>query len=120
MPSKPVRRRHSAELKSRVLAACDEPGASVAAVALAHELNANLVHKWRRRRAGAAAPAIRLGAPAPSFVALAVPNALPSSATPTASADVRIAIEHRAGRVDVRWPTAAAAECAAWLREWLR
>jgi transposase len=116
-----MRRRHSAELKSRVLAACDEPGASVAAVALAHELNANLVHKWRRCRAGAATPA-RLSAPAPGFVALSVPNALASSAmpTPTASADIRIAIERRGGRVDVRWPAAAAAECAAWLREWLR
>jgi len=30
------------------LAACEEPGASVAAVAQAHGLNANLVHKWRR------------------------------------------------------------------------
>jgi len=43
-----TRRRHSAELKGKVLAACAEPGASVAAVALAHDLNANLVHKWRR------------------------------------------------------------------------
>lgn len=42
------RRRHSAEVKAKVLAACDEPGASVAAVAHAHGLNANLVHKWRR------------------------------------------------------------------------
>jgi len=42
------RRRHPAELKSKVLAACQEPGASVAAVAQAHGLNANLVHKWRR------------------------------------------------------------------------
>ena len=41
------RRRHAAELKARVLAACDEPGASVAAIARAHDLNANLVHKWR-------------------------------------------------------------------------
>ena len=30
------------------MAACGEPGASVAAVAQAHGLNANLVHKWRR------------------------------------------------------------------------
>src|SRR4249919_465676 len=44
------RRRHSAELKDKVLAACAEPGASVAAVAQAHGLNANLVHKWRRDR----------------------------------------------------------------------
>jgi transposase len=42
------RRRHDDELKARVLAACDEPGASVAAIARAYDLNANLVHKWRR------------------------------------------------------------------------
>ena len=42
------RRRHADELKARVLAACAEPGASVAAVAQAQGLNANLVHKWRR------------------------------------------------------------------------
>ena len=45
-----LRRRHPAELKDKVLAACEEPGASVAAVAQAHGLNANLVHKWRRCR----------------------------------------------------------------------
>jgi len=36
------RRRHAAELKWRVLAACAEPGAAVAQVALVHDLNANL------------------------------------------------------------------------------
>ena len=44
------RRRHGAELKAKVLAECEEPGASVAAVAQSHGLNANLVHKWRRER----------------------------------------------------------------------
>jgi transposase-like protein len=47
-PRHASRRRHPAELKDKVLAACEEPGASVAAVAQAHGLNANLVHKWRR------------------------------------------------------------------------
>lgn len=42
------RRRHSAELKDKVVAACEEAGVSVAAVAQTHGLNANLVHKWRR------------------------------------------------------------------------
>jgi transposase len=42
------RRQHARALKAQVLAACAEPGASVAAVAQAHGLNANLVHKWRR------------------------------------------------------------------------
>ena len=55
MHSREPRRRHGEELKAKVLAACDEPGASVAAVARAHDLNANLVHKWRRGRGTAAA-----------------------------------------------------------------
>ena len=41
------RRSHSAELRSQVLAQCALAGASVASVAMAHGLNANLVRKWR-------------------------------------------------------------------------
>ena len=44
-----TRRRHGDELKAKVLIECDEPGASVAAVARSHGLYANLVHKWRRQ-----------------------------------------------------------------------
>ena len=40
------RRMHGAEYKAAVLAECAQPGASVAAVALAHGLNVNLVRKW--------------------------------------------------------------------------
>jgi transposase len=40
------RRVHRAEFKAQVLAECQRPGASVAAVALAHGLNVNLVRKW--------------------------------------------------------------------------
>jgi transposase len=40
-----TRRRHSAELKTRILAACAEPGASVARIAMENGLNANLVFK---------------------------------------------------------------------------
>lgn len=40
------RRVHSAEFKAKVLAQCREPGASIAAVALANGLNANMVRRW--------------------------------------------------------------------------
>jgi len=43
------RRRHGASLKAQILAECERPGASIAAVAMAHGVNANLVHKWRAR-----------------------------------------------------------------------
>jgi transposase len=42
------RRRYSAQLKAQILAECDVPGASVAKVAMAHAINANIVHGWRK------------------------------------------------------------------------
>lgn len=45
------RRHHSASFKAEVLAACAQSGASIASVALAHGINANLAHRWRREAA---------------------------------------------------------------------
>jgi transposase len=102
------RRRHDEELKRRVLSECAAPDASVARVALAHSLNANLVHKWRRQ-AGAAATATKLE----TFV--------PVTVTPAPGAGVAesIQLELQRGAVSVRvnWPLSAASSCAAWLRE---
>lgn len=42
------RRRHSLEFKSAVVEETLKPGASVAAIALEHRLNSNLLFKWRR------------------------------------------------------------------------
>jgi len=40
------RRTYSREYKLEVVEECDAPGASVAAVALSHRINANLVRRW--------------------------------------------------------------------------
>lgn len=37
------------ELKRQIVAACQQPGASVAGIALAHGLNANLVRRWLKQ-----------------------------------------------------------------------
>ncbi len=49
---KPSRRRryHPEEFKLAVIAACCEPGASVAGIALANGVNANQVRRWMRER----------------------------------------------------------------------
>jgi transposase len=136
-PNSGPRRRHSDELKAKVLVACAEPGASISEVALAHGLNANLVRKWRSgrgtKRAGMAiAPAAASMAPlaplglVPEFVAIEMPAppkaAARASAEPLASASISqalIQIELRRGplHLNVRWPTAAAEDCRAWLSE---
>jgi transposase len=51
-----------------------------------------------------------------AFVALQ----LPSPAVPAATPDIRIELCRGATTMNIAWPGAAAAECAAWLREWLR
>jgi transposase len=45
-----TRRRHSSAFKRKILELIEQPGASVAAVALEHGVNANLVFKWRRTK----------------------------------------------------------------------
>lgn len=110
------RRRHDAELKVRVLAACSEPGASVARVALTHGLNANLVHKWRRQAAGVDVVATTVRQ-AEAFI----PLSLPSPESPVAPAgDIRIELRRGAMAVSVSWPLSAAGPCAGWLRELLK
>ena len=89
MHTKPAsRRRHSAEVKYQVVAACDEPGASVAAVAHAHGLNANLVHKWRRsldiKSLSSAA-----GVTGSEFVALAPSGTGPAASSVTGMAELK-------------------------------
>jgi transposase len=103
-----VRRRHSAELKAQVLSECAQPGASVARVALSHGINANIVHKWRRLAGVTPLPVA-------SFVPLALPA--PSCAPP---ADIRMELRRGATTMTITWPAAAAADCAAWMRELLR
>jgi transposase-like protein len=44
----PTRRSYSKSFKSQVVQECARPDASIASIALSHNLNANLVHKWIR------------------------------------------------------------------------
>jgi transposase len=121
------RRRHSAAFKAQILAACSEPGASVAAVALSFGLNDNLVHQWRRGRgASPVRSATTVAEPAPEFVALSLPSsAPPPGPTPSPPADtpaetIRLELKRGALGVSIVWPISAATDCAAWLRELLR
>lgn len=51
-PAKATKRRHSATFKRKLVGLTKQPGASVAAIALEHGVNANLVFKWRRQQLG--------------------------------------------------------------------
>ena len=125
-----LRRRHSAELKTLVLEQCAAPGASVAKVAMSHGVNANIVHGWckfAREREGAAIsppgpttlPA-KTAASVPQFVPQFVPVSMAQTTSPPAPVDIQIELRRGAAAMKITWPIAAAAECAAWMRELLR
>lgn len=112
---KSVRRRYSAEFKTQVLAECAVPGVSVAKVAMAHGINDNLVHGWRKL--ARESNGTRAERPSTEFV----PVMLAQPATPTAeSRDIEVELRRGAVTMRLTWPIAAVADFAAWMRELLR
>jgi len=72
------RRTYSPEYKLEIVEECSVPGASVAAVALSHRINANLVRRWVvQHRSGCL---VRASAPMPTM--LPVTLSAPSAPTP--------------------------------------
>lgn len=113
------RRRHSAEFKALVIQACRAPGVSVAAIALHHQLNANLVRRWLSAQK-TSFPVT----PVPASVTPAIPEFLPLQCTPAAPAqasqEIVVEIHRGPATATVRWPMSASGDCAAWLQGWLR
>lgn len=112
--SRATRRRYSAEFKAQVLAECEAPGASVAKVAMAHGINDNVVHHWRKLKRDASLAAL----PATDeFVAVALP---PPSVHSTKARGIEVELRRGAVTMKITWPLGAAMDCAAWMRELLR
>lgn len=115
-PKKRTRRLHGPELKGQVVAACQQPGASVAGIALSHGLNANLVRRWLKQgqpKHGALTVVGHQGGGA--FVAVPMAGIQAPAPEP-----IRLELRRGSSSVSLQWPTSSAAECGAWLREWLR
>ena len=125
-PAKRGWRRHSEEFKSRVIELARQGPGSVAAVALANGLNANMLRRWVREaeQADAAPGASRAQAisnPAAFVPVVVAQRSNPSTGTaeprePTSpSALVTVEIRRGASTVSVSLPMDA--RSAAWLRE---
>ncbi len=107
------RRRYSRELKAQIIAECQVPGVSVAKVALAHGINANILHGWRKLARGPAPQT-----PQREFVPVPVEPPLPQSRC----TEPRVELELRRGAMAIKlqWPLNATSELAAFTRELLR
>jgi len=121
-PKRRGRRRHSEAFKREVIEACLQPGVSIAAVALANGLNANLVRRWVKDHGGSQEAGFKSQAsdaakphrpPTLVPVAVAAPDLAPAG-------EIKIEIRREQTIVQVAWPVSEAAACAQWLREVLR
>lgn len=113
------RRRHSEEFRARVVAGCRQPGVSVAAVALAHGLNANLVRRWIKERTERS-PVTRRPMASPVEEALTVvPVAIESRGSRSDEA-IRVDIRRSGMAVQLAWPATRVAELSGLLKDLLR
>ncbi len=113
------RRWHSDEFRAEVVMACRQPGVSVAAVALEHGLNANLVRRWIK--AQVERPVISRQ---PLSNAVAEPLTIaPVTIEPVSGGSdegIRIDIRRSGLAVQVAWPANRIAELNGLLKELLR
>ncbi len=119
------RRVHSDAFKAGAVAACVQPGMSMAAVAMAHGINANLLRRWvHEAEMKPGSEVVRadvvVGATAPEPKTVFVPVGLPPPAPPAQVPDIRIELRRGPTTVTVTWPVGAASDCAVWMRELLR
>ena len=111
--------RYSDEFRRQVVAACQAPGVSKAAIALANGLNANMLRRWvvesTMGRGGQLGTTKKLLLPAqvrPDFIPIKL---TPAPAVP--APDIRIELQHASTAIQIHWPMAASSQCAQWLRE---
>ena len=119
-PARRSRRHHSPQFRASVIQTAKQPGVSIAAVALANGLNANMLRKWvaDSDAGGEAALCVNdkpITNPSPAFIPLVLPA--PETA---ANADIRVEVRRGATVVSISWPAASSGACAAWLRDLLR
>ena len=114
-------RTYAREFKAELVAACQVPGASIAAIAGAHGMNANVLHRWLKEHAlsgchgqsgsGNAKPSsAALQQHTPAFIAVQ----LPTLGSEPASQAIKVEIRKGALTMNITWPGSASLEFASW------
>ena len=109
------RRRHSPEFKAQVIAACQQPGVSIAAVAQANGLNANFLRQWLKAYREGQLQSVRTTHAANLPASTTAPTLVP--VTVAVAGDIQIEIRREQTVFQITWPASQAASCAQWLRE---
>ena len=123
-PMRRSRRRYTEEFKKQAIAACLQPGISMASVALANGLNANLLRRWVTERQEAVAGSVTLPDQHPlEITEPSIPGLVPITvAMPEIppSGEIKIEIHRNQMLISITWPVSQSTSCADWLRDLLR
>ena len=112
-------RTYSAQFKAELVAACGQPGVSIAALAGQHAMNANVLHRWLKEHhrsgrhplaAHSPAAALETTSALAAFIPLQLAAAMPESE----AREIRVELRRGALSMVVTWPVSAAAELASW------
>ena len=119
---KKPRRTFTAEFKHQLIQQCQQPDTSVAKVAMQHQVNANLLHKWIRQ-SRSMVPSLTISSiPQTDFLPVILhPTPVKQEAPPPpvpekkASAHIRIPLHDEQGSVrdqmiEIEWPVESATE----------
>ncbi|WP_175108490.1 transposase [Pararobbsia alpina] len=117
------RRQYSGAFKAQAVADCQGPGVSIAAIALHHQLNANLLRRWveqaeGKKPEGASSSAVSVRSTrSPAFVQVPLET---NTARASRSTEIRVEVRRADQVITISWPVTDAIACGSWLRELLR
>jgi transposase-like protein len=119
---KKPRRTFTAEFKNKLIQQCQQPDTSVAKVAMQHQINANLLHKWIRQSESMSPPLKSLPGPQTDFLPVIVhPMPVNQETSPPpvlekkATAHIRIPLHEeqhsvRHQMIEIEWPVESTTE----------
>jgi len=120
-------RTYTNQFKAELVVAAKQPGASIAALALQHGMNANVLHRWlKEHELEARHQLVDLSSsgesvatsPVPAFIPIKLPKAT-AAYEPTAS-EIKVELRKGAILMIITWPTSAAGDLAQWTRAILK
>jgi transposase len=118
-PGRRSHRTYTKQFKAELVAACQQPGCSIAALAGSHAMNVNVLHRWLKEheRSGchrlgtnASPDFVSLKLPAPAFV----PVKLAHDAPEATEQAIKVEIRNGTLLMSISWPTNAVADFASW------
>lgn len=114
-------RTYTREFKAELVAACQVPGASIAAIAGAHTMNANVLHRWLKEHARSgchgqsdSGNANRSSVALQQHIAAFIPVQLPMPGAEPAAQAIKVEIRKGALTMSITWPGSASADFASW------